>query len=110
MVDEVTKEVMVDDNTTVEKLTPYQGKKRSFGYFKCHQCQKMWSSGNSWANMGQECLTCRINIYPFRQRKLKKRSGKKSGPPHQNSLCEKCKTLGFNCRSYRYRHGSESLK
>lgn len=24
-------------------------------------------SGNSWANMGQECIKCRINVFPHKQ-------------------------------------------
>jgi len=24
-------------------------------------------SGNSWANMGQECIKCHINVYPQKQ-------------------------------------------
>jgi hypothetical protein len=24
-------------------------------------------SGNSWANMGQQCEKCLINVYPYRQ-------------------------------------------
>ena len=47
--------------------TPYQGKKRSFGDFRCHQCDHTWSSGNSWANMGQKCKFCGIMVYPYHQ-------------------------------------------
>ncbi len=32
------------------KLTPYQGAKRCYGYFKCEECNRNWESGNSWAN------------------------------------------------------------
>lgn len=49
------------------KKTPYQGTRRCFGDFKCPNCENQWSSGNSWANMGQECLDCCINVYPHRQ-------------------------------------------
>ena len=38
-----------------EKKTPYQGRNRTYGEFKCPQCGKKWESGNSWANMGQKC-------------------------------------------------------
>lgn len=31
-------------------------------------------SGNSWANMGQECIKCHVNVYPHKQVK-KERSG-----------------------------------
>lgn len=50
-----------------EGLTPYQGKKRCFGEYKCPKCKRKWMSGNSWANMGQECIKCHINVYPFKQ-------------------------------------------
>jgi hypothetical protein len=48
-------------------LTPYQGKKRCFGEYKCPKCKRKWMSGNSWANMGQECIKCHINVYPHKQ-------------------------------------------
>ena len=48
-------------------LTPYQGKKRCFGEFKCPSCQRKWMSGNSWANSGQMCVCCRIMVYPHKQ-------------------------------------------
>ncbi|XP_072524011.1 zinc finger CCHC domain-containing protein 24-like [Salminus brasiliensis] len=51
-----------------EGLTPYQGKKRCFGEYKCPKCKRKWMSGNSWANMGQECIKCHINVYPHKQK------------------------------------------
>lgn len=48
-------------------LTPYQGPKRCFGFYQCPKCQRKWMSGNSWADMGQECESCLINVYPYRQ-------------------------------------------
>jgi len=50
-----------------EGLTPYQGKKRCFGEYKCTKCKRKWMSGNSWANMGQECIKCHIMVYPHKQ-------------------------------------------
>ena len=50
-----------------EGLTPYQGKKRCFGEYKCPKCKRKWMSGNSWANMGQECIKCHLNVYPHKQ-------------------------------------------
>ncbi|CAN7992856.1 unnamed protein product, partial [Ixodes hexagonus] len=50
-----------------EGLTPYQGKKRCFGEYKCTKCKRKWMSGNSWANMGQKCIKCHINVYPHKQ-------------------------------------------
>lgn len=50
-----------------EGRTPYQGKKRCFGEYKCSKCKRKWMSGNSWANMSQACIKCHIEIYPHKQ-------------------------------------------
>ncbi|ESO84250.1 hypothetical protein LOTGIDRAFT_108621 [Lottia gigantea] len=84
-----------------EGLTPYQGKKRCFGEYKCPKCKRKWMSGNSWANMGQECIKCHINVYPNKQRPLEKPDGldvSDQSKVHPQHLCEKCKMLGFYCR------------
>ncbi|XP_044004391.1 zinc finger CCHC domain-containing protein 24-like isoform X2 [Aphidius gifuensis] len=84
-----------------EGLTPYQGKKRCFGEYKCSKCKRKWMSGNSWANMGQECIKCHINVYPHKQRPLEKPDGldvSDQSKIHPQHLCEKCKTLGYYCR------------
>lgn len=54
------------------KLTPYQGKNRAFGSFRCNYCLRHWYSGNSWANHYQVCKGCNREVYPYRQIKLKK--------------------------------------
>jgi len=51
---------------------PYQGKSRVWGEFRCPTCNHYWSSGNSWANMGQKCKKCDIMVYPYHQRPLDK--------------------------------------
>ncbi|KAL7633844.1 UNVERIFIED_CONTAM: hypothetical protein RMT77_015800 [Armadillidium vulgare] len=85
------------------KLTPYQGKRRSFGWFRCAKCKKDWSSAYSWANTHQQCKTCLAEIYPYRQAKLKRSNEKKDDrPPHQVNLCGKCKALGKPCTRYVY--------
>uniref|UniRef100_T1JLN0 CCHC-type domain-containing protein n=1 Tax=Strigamia maritima TaxID=126957 RepID=T1JLN0_STRMM len=84
-----------------EGLTPYQGKKRCFGEYKCPKCKRKWMSGNSWANMGQECSKCHINVYPHKQRPLEKPDGldvSDQSKEHPQHLCEKCKALGYYCR------------
>ncbi|KAK3091561.1 hypothetical protein FSP39_020820 [Pinctada imbricata] len=84
-----------------EGLTPYQGKKRCFGEYKCPKCKRKWMSGNSWANMGQECIKCHINVYPHKQRPLDKPDGldvSDQSKVHPQHLCEKCKSLGYYCR------------
>ncbi|XP_074660608.1 zinc finger CCHC domain-containing protein 24-like [Tubulanus polymorphus] len=86
-------------------LTPYQGPKRVFGEYKCPDCGREWMSGNSWADMGQQCQSCKINIYPHKQRPLdapdvdNQSDSEKAHPQH---LCEKCKRLGRNCRTRRF--------
>ncbi|XP_011150074.1 zinc finger CCHC domain-containing protein 24-like [Harpegnathos saltator] len=84
-----------------EGLTPYQGKKRCFGEYKCPKCKRKWMSSNSWANMGQECIKCHINVYPHKQRPPEKPDGldvSDQSKVHPQHLCEKCKTLGYYCR------------
>lgn len=82
-------------------LTPYQGKKRCFGEFFCPRCKRKWMSGNSWANMSQDCIKCHINVYPRKQRPLEKPDGldvSDQSKVHPQHLCEKCKALGYYCR------------
>ena len=98
--------------SSTEGLTPYQGQKRCFGEFKCPKCKRKWSSGNSWTNMGQECIKCRINVYPHKQKPAEcGTNGADQAAPatvapqtetkeHPRSLCEKCKSLGEYCRNY----------
>ncbi|XP_060521830.1 zinc finger CCHC domain-containing protein 24-like isoform X2 [Cylas formicarius] len=84
-----------------EGMTPYQGKKRCFGEYKCPKCKRKWMSGNSWSNKGQECIKCHINVYPHKQRPLEKPDGldvSDQSKVHPQHLCEKCKELGFYCR------------
>lgn len=57
-------------STAGQNLTPYQGQKRCFGEFKCHKCKRKWMSGNSWANTSQQCIKCKLPIFPFKQRPL----------------------------------------
>lgn len=48
-------------------LTPYQGRKRCYGLFKCTKCHRKWTSSNSWANRAQSCIKCKIDVYPYKQ-------------------------------------------
>nr|XP_027195749.1 uncharacterized protein LOC113790301 [Dermatophagoides pteronyssinus] len=85
----------------IDGLTPYQGKKRCFGEFKCPSCQRKWMSGNSWANSGQMCVCCRIMVYPHKQRPLDKPDGldvSDQSKEHPQHLCQKCTQLGHYCR------------
>lgn len=47
--------------------TPYQGRRRTFGQYKCEKCNRSWMSGNSWANTAQMCQTCEIRVFPHKQ-------------------------------------------
>ncbi|XP_042590804.1 zinc finger CCHC domain-containing protein 24-like [Cyprinus carpio] len=78
-----------------------QARQRCFGEYKCPKCKRKWMSGNSWANMGQECIKCHINVYPHKQRPLEKPDGldvSDQSKEHPQPLCEKCKVLGYYCR------------
>ncbi|CAH1116094.1 unnamed protein product [Phaedon cochleariae] len=84
-----------------EGKTPYQGRKRCFGEYKCPKCKRKWMSGNSWSNMGQECIKCHINVFPHKQRPLEKPDGldvSDQSKVHPQHLCQKCKELGYYCR------------
>lgn len=82
--------------------TPYNGKKRCFGEYKCPECNRKWMSANSWANYGQECTQCKINVMPHKQTPLEKPKGLDKSDPnkrHPMELCQKCKKLGVYCGS-----------
>jgi len=84
-----------------EGLTPYQGRKRCFGEYKCPKCKRKWMSGNSWANCGQMCIKCSLMVYPHKQRPLDRPDGldvSDQSKEHPQHLCEKCKLLGYYCR------------
>ena len=75
--------------------------KRKFGFFKCDKCAKEWPSAYTWVGKYQECRNCRNKVYAHSIQPLKPGGG--SGPyqkPHQQELCQKCRELGFNCKSY----------
>ncbi|XP_018896167.1 zinc finger CCHC domain-containing protein 24 [Bemisia tabaci] len=86
--------------------TPYQGSSRCFGEYRCPKCRRVWMSSNSWANMGQECQSCKINVYPHKQKPLQKPEGLDKSDlnkAHPQELCEKCKQLGHYCRQRYYK-------
>ncbi|XP_058060911.1 zinc finger CCHC domain-containing protein 24-like [Anopheles bellator] len=94
---------MSNDKEDTLKLTPYQGKCRAFGRFKCEKCNREWSSAHTWANCWQKCFDCNVQLYPFRQWKLKKRNNSgvaEPGKKHQSSLCGKCQMLGHPCSKW----------
>ncbi|XP_050690805.1 uncharacterized protein LOC126982639 [Eriocheir sinensis] len=57
------------------RLTPYQGERRSFGFFLCPYCKVEWTSDHSYANMYQKCETCDMAVYPYKQHKLSRYNG-----------------------------------
>jgi len=83
-------------------LTPYQGKNRCYGEYVCRKCKRRWTSGNSWANVGQYCRKCEVKVYPHQQRPCAKNFVLELGGKvlvHPQHLCEKCKRLGSYCRN-----------
>ncbi|XP_030028238.2 zinc finger CCHC domain-containing protein 24 [Manduca sexta] len=85
--------------------TPYKGSRRCFGEYRCTQCNRMWMSGNSWANYGQECTNCKIMVMAHKQRPLNKPDGLDKSDlekPHPQHLCGKCKALGRYCGKTSY--------
>lgn len=66
-----------------------------------HLAPPLLPPGNSWADTGQECESCRVNVYPFKQRPLEKPNEDQSKidttKHHPEHLCEKCKRLGYYC-------------
>jgi hypothetical protein len=81
-------------------LTPYQGDKRCYGYFKC-SCNKKWESGNSWKDTYQECKRCKAKVYPYKQKQLEKNENSviDKTKEHPQHLCGKCRQLGYYCRT-----------
>jgi hypothetical protein len=53
------------------KETPYQGRHRAYGAFRCQRCNRTWNSSYSWANTGQQCMSCDDMVYPHMQRRLR---------------------------------------
>lgn len=90
-------------------LTPYQGPERVFGTFICVHCHRKWYSASSWANCAQECQRCRKRVFPCEQARLEKADAEAAhtidlGKPHPQELCDKCKQLGYDCRTQMIRH------
>ena len=42
----------------------FDGRLRSYGHYKCKDCNRNWSSGNSWVGKWQACHSCGNKIYP----------------------------------------------
>ncbi|XP_075261624.1 zinc finger CCHC domain-containing protein 24-like [Convolutriloba macropyga] len=87
-------------------LTPYQGKSRCFGEFKCPVCNRKWQSANSWANMGQKCENCKGDfVYPYKQTQLLKPDEDhiNRNKDHPQDKCQKCRQLGRPCNGGSWR-------
>jgi hypothetical protein len=77
----------------VKGLTPYQGRKRTFGIFLCDECLRAWSSPHSWSNTPQACLECNAWVYPysqFQKKRKRKRKNKMPDKEHIQKLCGRC--------------------
>eukprot|EP00731_Ephydatia_muelleri_P025082 Em0017g165a len=68
-----------------------------FGTFRCKGCNNTWYSGNAWNGYGQQCKSCLGTVMP-ELRPLQGGPRHQEGPPHVQSLCDRCKKLGYNCR------------
>lgn len=87
-----------------KKLTPYQGKKRCFGEFRCNKCNLTWTSSNSWANSSQDCQRCKLSIFPHRQRFIEPQQCHKcnrSSSPVRTSQLKPKVTKNFDHLEYR---------
>ena len=51
----------MDDN----EYAWYCGELRSYGFYKCFNCNSNWQSANSWVDFKQRCAKCHQNVYPF---------------------------------------------
>ncbi|XP_050690807.1 zinc finger CCHC domain-containing protein 24-like [Eriocheir sinensis] len=84
------------------KLTPYQGKRRVFGHYRCPKCNVEWNSANSWANTFQKCKTCNSEVYPYKQEKLVPSGENKERKAHPENLCQRCMRRGRPCWQDKY--------
>lgn len=85
-------------NFMPKKKTPYQGRKKTFGYFYCRRCKISWHSAHSWANTAQMCENCVMMIYPYRQFCLEDfKANIEDEKPHSISNCQMCKRLDGDC-------------
>ena len=88
-----------------EKKTPYQGKRRCFGEFRCPKCNRRWQSANSWANSGQKCQSCNGEyVYPYKQTRLMRSEDDHidRNKDHPMDKCQKCTQLGRSCSRGNY--------
>ncbi|XP_076454414.1 uncharacterized protein LOC143289293 isoform X2 [Babylonia areolata] len=75
-----------------EGVTPYQGRKRCFGEYRCPRCQRRWMSANSWANTAQHCTKCRLRVFPHKQVRVRSRSSPTNSGPLRNRMGWTCLT------------------
>ena len=55
-------------SSDINSRTPYQGRNRCFGEFRCQGCMKVWKSAKSRANESQTCTNCHRQVYPQKQK------------------------------------------
>lgn len=41
-----------------------------FGEYKCPRCERQWQSARAWADYGQQCQNCAINVNAFNLERL----------------------------------------
>ena len=78
---------------------------RRYGYYKCSDCGKKWSSAYTWCyyktfhvKYGQDCTKCAHTVFAHRVEKLLipkfKTNSKK---PHIQRFCHRCKSRSYSC-------------
>jgi hypothetical protein len=68
-----------------------------YGYFKCEECSKHWTSGYCWDGETQNCRKCEMETFPYKIKKLIKSESSMGDAPHDTKRCSMCKRLGYRC-------------
>ena len=96
----------VNKGSLVVTFQTYNGPEPCFGEYYCKNCDRCWKSGTSYVGKYQECVNCKVNCWPVKQREKERvenyhREGsqpmKRQSGPHQESLCQRCQELGYPC-------------
>ena len=85
--------VTSDGHWVLRRNFPY---KKSFGYFKCDDCNKWWISAHSFKEYKQGCKRCEKMHFPkymwLNDEKEETKADKEdNGTPHDTKRCEACK-------------------
>ena len=71
-------------------------REKSFGFFKCHKCNKTWLSAHAFRKYRQGCKGCETKVLPIylwenheKNTEIKKKKDNKK--PHDAGRCEACR-------------------